>query len=126
MDTETQHQNEDLKSEACAANDVHLTSTDEGSKPNGAISDVEKQAVPRRSAFALINRRIRLFFRPWKWRRKNRSKRTKDAALKGLYTGKGEERYKYERCTDRQGLLACSFLSNRLNWVTYFVRFKPL
>ena len=101
MDAEIQHQNEDLKSEACAANDVHLTSTDEGSKANGAISDVEKQAVPRRSAFALINRRIRLFFRPWKWRRKNRSKRTKDAALKGLYTKKRGERYDDEKSKNR-------------------------
>lgn len=89
MDTEIRNQHEELNSEATAANDIHITTTtDEGTKANnGAVADIEKQAVPRRSAFALINRRIRLFFRPWKWRRKNRSKNAKDAALKGLYRG---------------------------------------
>lgn len=57
-------------------------------KSNGSVSEDEHKNTHRRgntrSTLALINRRLRLFFRPWKWRRKTRNKRTQSLDEKGM------------------------------------------
>ena len=60
-------------------------------KSNGSVSEDVKKTTQNqnrrgntRNTLALINRRIRLFFRPWKWGRKARSKRTKSVDEKGI------------------------------------------
>lgn len=67
----------------------HITSL-EVKKSNGSVSeDSQKNTQTRnrrsqtRNALTLINRRLRLFFRPWKWRRKARSRRGKSVDEKG-------------------------------------------
>ena len=68
----------------------HITSL-EVKKSNGSVSeDSQKNTQTRnrrsqtRNALTLINRRLRLFFRPWKWRRKARSRRGKSVDEKGI------------------------------------------
>ena len=68
----------------------HIASLDVR-KSNGSVSeDIQKSTQNgtrrghTRNTLALINRRLRLFFRPWKWRRKARSKRPKSGYEKGI------------------------------------------
>ena len=72
------------------AKDDHITAL-EVNKSNGSVSeDVERATHTRnrrghtRNTLALINRRLRLIFRPWKWRRKARGKRTRSVDEKGM------------------------------------------
>ncbi|XP_065062002.1 phosphatase and actin regulator 1-like isoform X1 [Rhopilema esculentum] len=59
-------------------NEVHIT-TEESKKSNGSVSNDKQTHHNRgagRSTLSIINRRLRLIFRPWKWRRKAKSKRS--------------------------------------------------
>ena len=72
-----------------AAKHDHITALDV-KKTNGSVSEDDQKNTRThnrrghtRSTLALINRRLRLFFRPWKWRRKARSKRAQSTDEKG-------------------------------------------
>ncbi len=74
-------------------NRVHgsnILSSDEPNKSNGTSSRhigtrQRRDSERRPSALAVFNRRIRLLFRPWKWRRKARSKqRSTSDSPKGI------------------------------------------
>lgn len=58
----------------------------EAKQSNGSVSDDanKDRRGHTRSTLALINRRLRLLFRPWKWRRKARSKRARSLDDKGM------------------------------------------
>ncbi len=87
MDTEKQCHGDDARVENESADDQHISTSEEPVKSNGstnshAITADDDTAAPKgrnprtSSALAVFNRRIRLFFRPWKWRRRARAKRS--------------------------------------------------
>ena len=96
MDTENQSPNDIVKTEEDKeVTDEHLTISNEPSKTNGQLSasnEAEstvqlKEVSHRPSALAVFNRRVRLFFRPWRWRRKNRKKqRSISGSIHGTLT----------------------------------------